>query len=209
MNRSKLFALLAAAATFAACDSGDITLAPTNIDNSNQGNTVTNPPSTAVNPCASYEDSGQTFAGTLNSDNNCVYDSAFVSDTRPITVSTIRFPNFGGLHIFQDSLFIGDDVSAAEAATGQRIPQEGEGTRLLIDAGNTMVFASADSYVRIARGSQIFAEGTAAEPIIFTADEDAVQGIGQSRHHLFDQLGLFQTRAAADFYQVLEQEYDD
>lgn len=178
MNRSKLFTVLAAGAFLAACDSGDITLAPTNVDNSNQGNTVTNPPTTAVNPCASYEDAGQTFEGTLNADGNCVYDTVFVSDTRPITVSTIRFPNFGGLHIFEDSLFIGEDVTAADAATGQRIPQEGEGTRLIIDAGNTMVFTSADSYVRIARGSQIFAEGLAAEPITFTADEDAIQGIG-------------------------------
>ncbi len=177
MYRSKRVAALLAAVTLAACDSGDITLAPTNVDNSNQGNTTTTP-TTTTNPCASYQDSGQTFEGTLNADGNCVYDTSFVSDTRPITVSTIRFPNFGGLHIFEDSLFIGDDVDANAAATGQRIPQEGEGTSLIIDAGNTMVFNAADSYVRISRGSQIFAEGTAAEPITFTADEDAIQGIG-------------------------------
>ena len=178
MNRSKLLTVLITGALVAACDSGDITLAPTNIDNSNQGNTTTNPPATQDNPCAAYEDSGQRFEGTLDADGNCVYDSSFVSDTRPITVSTIRFPNFGGLHIFEDSLFIGEDVDANAASTGRRIPQEGEGTRLIIDAGNTMVFRAADSYVRIARGSQIFAEGTAAEPITFTADEDAIQGIG-------------------------------
>lgn len=180
MDRIKLLSVIAAGALVAACDSGDITLAPTNIDNSNQGNTTTNPPAVADNPCASYEDAGQTFEGTLNADGNCVYDTSFVSDTRPITVSTIRFPALpnNGLHIFEDSLFIGEDVSAADAATGQRIPQEGEGTSLIIDAGNTMVFTQADSYVRIARGSQIFANGTAAAPITFTADEDAIDGIG-------------------------------
>lgn len=178
MNRSKLLTILFTGALVAACDSGDITLAPTNIDNSNQGNTTTNPPATADNPCASYEESGQTFEGTFDTDGNCIYDTSFVSDTRPITVSTIRFPNFGGLHIFEDSLFIGEDVDANAASTGRRIPQEGEGTRLIIDAGNTMVFRAADSYVRIARGSQIFAEGTATAPITFTADEDAIQGIG-------------------------------
>ncbi|MDJ0916869.1 MAG: hypothetical protein QNJ05_03830 [Woeseiaceae bacterium] len=177
MNRSKLLTVLFTGALVAACDSGDITLAPTNIDNSNQGNTTSNPPPVADNPCASYEESGQTFEGTVNTDGNCVYDTSFVSDTRPITVSTIRFPNFGGLHIFEDSLFIGEDVDANAASTGRRIPQEGEGTRLIIDAGNTMVFQAADSYVRIARGSQIFAEGTASDPITFTADEDAIQGI--------------------------------
>jgi len=180
MIRSKLFAVVATGALVAACDSGDITLAPTNIDNSNQGNTTTNPPPVANNPCARYEDAGQTFEGTPDANGNCVYDTSFVSDTRPITVSTIRFPALpnNGLHIFQDSLFIGEDVSEADASTGQRIPQEGEGTSLIIDAGNTMVFTQADSYVRIARGSQIFANGTETAPITFTADEDAIDGIG-------------------------------
>ena len=175
---TKLTAILGAAVVLAACDTGEITLSPTNIDNSNQGNNVSNPPATAENPCASYEEAGQTFEGQLDGDGNCVYDSSFVSDTRPITVSSIRFPNFGGLHIFADSLFIGQDVSETSAAAGVRVPQEGEGTRLIIDAGNTMVFRAADSYVRIARGSQIFAEGSAAEPIVFTADEDAILGVG-------------------------------
>jgi hypothetical protein len=178
MNRNKLFTVVLAGALLAACDSGDINLQPTNIDNSNQGNTV-NPPPTGgggeENPCASYEDAGQTFQGSYDGE-NCTYDTTFVSDTRPITVNSIRFPNFGGLHIFQDSLFIGRDVNEAAASTGTRIPQEGEGTRLTIDAGNTMVFSTPDSYVRIARGSQIFAEGTADAPIIFTADEDAIGG---------------------------------
>ncbi|MDJ0761018.1 MAG: hypothetical protein QNJ19_16605 [Woeseiaceae bacterium] len=177
MKLSKLTAALLAAAALAACDSGDITLAPTTVDNSNQGNTSTNPPATTANPCAAYEEAGQRFEGALNADGNCVYDSSFVSDTRPITVSTIRFPNFGGLHVFEDSLFIGEDVDASAASTGLRIPQEGEGTRLVIDAGNTMVFQAADSYVRIARGSQVFAEGTLSEPITFTADEDAIQAV--------------------------------
>jgi hypothetical protein len=168
---------VALAVMLAACDSGDITLAPTNIDNSNQGNTITNPPTVADNPCASYEEAGQTFEGTYDG-SNCIYDASFVSDTRPITVSSIRFPNFGGLHIFQDSLFVGQDVSETAANSGVPVPQEGQGTRLIIDAGNTMVFEAEDSYVRIARGSQIFAEGTAAAPITFTADEDAVSGLG-------------------------------
>lgn len=175
MNRNKLFTVVLAGAIVAACDSGDINLQPTNVDNSNQGNTTTNPPPVENNPCASYEDAGQTFEGTFDG-TDCTYDTSFVSDTRPITVSTIRFPNFGGLHIFRDSLFIGTDVNEAAATTGTRIPQEGEGTSLVIDAGNTMVFSTPDSYIRIARGSQIFAEGTLDAPIIFTADEDAVGG---------------------------------
>ncbi|MDX1499328.1 MAG: hypothetical protein R3176_05495 [Woeseiaceae bacterium] len=178
MNRKAFLGPLVVATLVAACDSGDINLSPTNIDNSNQGNTSTNPPPAAANPCARYEDAGQTFEGALDGNGNCVYDTSFVSDSRPITVSSIRFPNFGGLHIFEDSLFIGRDVSETSAAAGVRVPQEGEGTRLIIDAGNTMVFTAPDSYVRIARGSQIFAEGTADAPIVFTADEDAILGAG-------------------------------
>jgi hypothetical protein len=170
MTVRRILGALTIAAGLAACDSGDINLSPTTVDNSN----VSAPPPTQDNPCASYTEAGQTFQGTLDSDDNCFYDALFVSDTRPITVSAITFPNFGGLHIFEDSLYIGEDVDRNAAATGKRIPQEGEGTRLTIAAGNTLVFQAADSYVRIARGSQIFAEGTAAEPIIFTADEDVI-----------------------------------
>lgn len=173
MKITRLATMISLAAAAAACESGDINLQPTNVDNS-----VVNNPGTGGgedNPCASYVEAGQTFEGSYDG-TNCTYDTSFVSDTRPITVSSIRFPNFGGLHIFQDSLFIGEDVNEAAAATGTRIPQEGEGTRLVIDAGNTMVFSTPDSYVRIARGSQIFAEGTADEPITFTADEDAIGG---------------------------------
>ena len=166
-----------AAAAVAGCNS-DVILNPT-VNNAAGGAGAGGGGAIAPNnPCASYTEAGQTFAGSVDANGNCFYDSNFVSDSKPITVSAITFPNFGGLHIFEDSLYIGEDVNANAAATGRRIPQEGEGTRLNIEAGNTMVFEAADSYVRIARGSQIFAIGTVAEPITFTADEDAVLGIG-------------------------------
>ena len=168
------FSGIAMAVALAACESGDINLSPTTIDNSTGGG---GGPVTS-NPCASYEESGQVRQGTVDPDGNCFYDALFVSDTRPITVDAITFPLLanGGAHIFQNSLYIGEDVPATAAATGKRIPQEGEGTRLTIAAGNVLAFQAANSYVRIARGSQIFAEGTADAPIIFTADEDPLVG---------------------------------
>ena len=172
MRITQLFALGSAALFLAACDSGDITLSPTTVDNSVDNSTSA--PVAATNPCASYVESGQTFQGDFDG-TDCTYTSLFTSDTRPITVDSITFPNFGGLHIFEDSLYIGEDVDANAAATGVRIPQQGEGTRLVIEAGNTMVFTEGSSYVRIARGSQIFAEGTEDDPITFTAIED-IQG---------------------------------
>ncbi|HSG65221.1 MAG TPA: hypothetical protein VLD39_09470, partial [Gammaproteobacteria bacterium] len=174
MKVRELLLLGATAVALAACDGSDITLSPTTVDNSTGGGGQNPAP---TNPCASYEEAGQTFSGSVDANGNCFYSATFVSDTKPITVSSITFPNFGGLHIFADSLYIGEDVNATAAAAGKAIPQEGDGTRLNIEAGNTMVFQAADSYVRIARGSQIFAEGTAATPIVFTADEDAVLNV--------------------------------
>jgi hypothetical protein len=152
-------------------DSGDVNLSPTTITNGGSSSGSTS----SSNVCASYAEAGQTFQGTFGG-KNCNYDSQFVSSTNPITVSSITFSNFGGLHVFEDSLFIGDDVNAATAQAGKRIPQEGEGTRLNIAAGVTMVFKKPDGYVRIARGSQVFAEGSASSPVTFTADEDAILG---------------------------------
>lgn len=173
MRMTRVLGLTAIAAALMACESGDINLTPTTIDNSTSGGGGGSGP---TNPCANYEQAGQTRQGTLDADNNCVYDSLFVSSTRPIAVAEITFAALpdGAMHIFESSLYIGEDVDANAAATGKRIPQESEGTVLTIAPGNTMVFRSADSYVRIARGSQIFAEGTADAPITFTADEDAV-----------------------------------
>jgi hypothetical protein len=174
MKRNVLVSAAIAGFLLAGCESGDIVLSPgagANIDGGGNGGGDTE------NPCARYEEAGQVFQGTVDSNANCFYSSAFVSDNKPITVSQITFPNFGGLHIFEDSLFIGEDVGLNAAVAGKRIPQEGEGTSLVIEAGNTMVFAEPDSYVRIARGSQIFAEGTVDEPIVFTAEEDAVLNV--------------------------------
>lgn len=174
MNRTKLFAVVIAGSLIAACDSGDIILQPTLNDNSTSIGGGGGGPST---PCATYVAGGQTVAGSEDADGNCVYDAAFVSRDNPI-LSDITFPLLenGRVHIFEDSLFIGEDVNAQAAANGTRVPQDGEGPRMTVQAGSTMVFRRPDSYVRIARGSRIIAIGTAAAPITFTADEDALSG---------------------------------
>jgi hypothetical protein len=173
MKLERVLSVAALALAIAGCESGDINLAPTNVGTAPGGPTAP----AATNFCASYVEAGQTFQGTVDGP-NCIYSPLFVSDTKPITVSAITFPVLanGGVHIFEDSLYIGEDVPATAAATGKRIPQEGEGTRLTVAAGSIMAFQSADSYVRVARGSQILAEGTADAPIIFTADEDEIAG---------------------------------
>ena len=168
----KIFALTAmsSALLLAACGGGDINLSPTTIDNS-QDNSQTTSGGGSTNPCASYVEAGQTFQGQVVG-GDCFYPASFVSSNNAITADTITFAAIAGVHEFADSLFIGEDIDATAAGNGTRIPQEGEGTKLTIEAGVTMVFRRPESYVRITRGSQIFAEGSAGAPIIFTADED-------------------------------------
>jgi hypothetical protein len=177
MKLDRVLGVAALALAVAGCESGDINLAPTNVSAGTGTGSGTGGTGSAANFCASYVESGQTFQGTVDGP-NCVYNALFVSDTKPITVDSITFPALanGGAHIFEDSLYIGEDVPATAAATGKRIPQEGEGTRATIAPGSIIAFQSGDSYVRVARGSQIFAEGTPDAPIIFTADEDAIAG---------------------------------
>lgn len=168
----KIFALTAmsSALLLAACGGGDINLSPTTIDNS-QDNSQNTSGGGNSNPCASYVEAGQTFQGQVVGA-DCFYPASFVSSNNAITADAVTFAAISGVHDFADSLFIGEDIDATAAGNGTRIPQEGEGTKLNIDAGVTMVFRRPESYVRIARGSQIFAEGSAGAPITFTADED-------------------------------------
>ena len=152
-------------AALAACSSGDITLAPTNVDNS----TTTGGGGGgggATNPCASYTVSGTTRQGSFDG-TNCTYDATFVSDTNPLMVD-VTIPFITGVHIFQSDLFVGSDVSTGAAPAG------GTGPKLTIAAGNKIAFTDSSDYLLINRGSRIIADGTATAPITFTGFTDAV-----------------------------------
>ena len=118
------------------------------------------------NPCASYAVAGTTRQGSYDG-TNCTYDSAFVSESNPLTVN-LRIPRISGVHIFADSLYVGQGVEPPNVA-----PAGGTGPTLVIEAGNTLAFNASDN-ILINRGSTIRAEGTANEPITFTGYEDAV-----------------------------------
>lgn len=180
MKLKNIFALNVMAATLAACGGGDINLNPSNtVTDSNNNHTVNNGASSssvATNPCAFYELGGQKTQGILNG-NNCTYGVTFVSDTRPLTtdLEIPALPN-NGIHIFQDSLFVGEDVNSDQAAAGTAVPAAGAGPILTIKAGAKLAFTNPVDYLRIARGSQIFAEGTKQAPIVFSAVKDLVEG---------------------------------
>lgn len=174
MNIKTIFSVSVLAAAITACDGGGVTLAPTtSVSNSNnttnEGSVGVTP---TVNPCASYTVSGQVIQGSHDG-TNCTYSNTFVSDTRPLTTDLVinELPN-GGLHIFEDSLFVGQDINANAAAQGVRVPQDGEGPSLTIGAGVKLAFFNSEDYVRINRGSRIIADGTKAKPIIFSGVKD-------------------------------------
>jgi len=173
MNIKTIFSVSVLAAAITACDGGGVTLAPTTSVSNSNNSTVTGSDNTpTVNPCASYSVSGQSVQGTFDG-TNCTYSNTFVSDTRPLTTDlVINELSNGGLHIFEDSLFVGRDVNANSAAQGVRIPQDGEGPSLTIAAGSKLAFFNSEDYVRISRGSRIIADGTKAKPIIFSAVRD-------------------------------------
>jgi len=182
MNKKSLLGASILAATLAACDSGGVSLSPAvSVTNSNNS-TVTGGTSTtpATNPCAAYAVSGQNIQGTYDG-KNCTYSNTFVSDTRPLTTDLLirELPN-NGLHIFEDSLFVGRDVNANAAATGVRIPQDGEGPTLTLAPGVKLAFFNAEDYFVVSRGSRVIADGTRAKPIIFSAVKDLRDGTATS-----------------------------
>lgn len=171
MKLKTLFGFTALAAILAGCDSGGVTLAPTNnVTNSN--NTTGGGGSSTTNPCASYSRSGQTIQGNFDG-THCTYSNTFVSDNNPLTVDlTVPALANNGLHIFEDSLFVGEDVNANAAAQGVRVPQDGEGPTLTLAPGVKVAFSNPEDYLRISRGSRLIADGTRSNPIILSAVKD-------------------------------------
>ena len=161
--------LLAALAIvgLAACEGGGVDLNVANTDNS-VDNSGGGDDGGSDNPCATYTPAASTQAVRGSFDGtNCVYGSSFVGQTNPMLVD-LTIPFITGKHIFQDSLFVGADVSTGAA------PAAGDGPTLTIAAGNTLVFQDSADYVLINRGSRIIAEGSSTSPITFTSFTDAI-----------------------------------
>ncbi|MCH2100035.1 MAG: hypothetical protein MK142_16760, partial [Pseudomonadales bacterium] len=160
---------VACASFLVACGGGgDINIVPTNIDNS-VDNSTSGDGGGDTNPCAQYTDAGGVVAQGAFDGQNCTYGSSFVGVGNPLTVD-LTIPFISGVHIFEDSLFVGENVDTGPA------PAEGTGPTLTIRPGNTLAFLDSQDYVLIQRGSQIIANGSPTAPITFTAFSDAVLG---------------------------------
>lgn len=165
----------------AGCGGGDIKVAPsTNVSNSNNTtNNGSNGGGTTTNPCASYVNgAGQTIQGAYDG-TNCTYSPAFVDSGNNLTVDmTIpALPN-NGAHVFQGSLFVGEDYSSDAAMAAAGITEGGDGPVLTIEAGAKIAFSSNSQFMVINRGSQIFAVGRSDAPITLTSLSDVNGTVG-------------------------------
>jgi hypothetical protein len=178
MNLTRLVTVLALGALIAACDSGDITIAPVNnTDNSNQNNNNTTV--TGADPNAGcavlYEADGVTVAaqGVKDSQGNCEYDDTFTSNTNPITQDiTFKALPGGAAHKLSTSLFIGETYGSQAELSAAGITQGGDGPTLTVEPGAILAFETRRDFMIINRGSQIIAQGTSRAPVTFTSISD-------------------------------------
>ena len=179
MNFNKSFAVIAACAALAACDSGDINIAPqTNVNNSNN-TSVTSGSGSANDICASFIRNGSTIQGTADGNGNCNYGSAFVGPKNNLTTDLLipALPD-GGAHIFTSSLFVGETYRTQADLAAAGIVEGGDGPTLTIEPGATLAFQTNKDFIIINRGSRIIANGTVDAPITFTSVSDINGTVG-------------------------------
>lgn len=168
MRVTYLVAISAVAIGLAGCEGGDVGLNVSTTDNSVDNSTNTGGGS-SDNPCASYTNASNNVVRGSFDGTNCTYSASFVGVSNPLATD-LTIPFISGVHIFQDSLFVGQNVTSGVA------PAAGDGPTLTIEAGNTLAFSSSADYLLINRGSRIVAEGSSTAPITFTGFTDAVTG---------------------------------
>ena len=179
MNRIHLLTVLAAGMLLAACDSGDINIAPVtednSVDNSNQGNTTVSGADPNAGCAALLADNGVDIIaqGVKDAQGNCGYDDTFAGPTNPI-MQDITFPALpgGAAHKISTSLFIGETYNTQADLAAAGITQGGDGPTLTLEPGATLAFETRRDFLIVNRGSQIIAKGTARAPITLTSISD-------------------------------------
>ena len=164
----------AAAVSLVACSEGEINVDAKSVDNSidnsvtdsnNTGGGVTDPVDPIV--CATNGDVTGVVEGK-----NCVYSEQFVNFDKPLTQSLTLRDIGEGAHIFQGSLFVGQNYETLAEANAAGLEKGGDGPILTIQPGVTVALQDSDDFIAIMRGSQIVARGAKDAPITFTSEAD-------------------------------------
>ena len=179
MNCTKLFVVVIAGSLLAACESGDINITPTTVDNSVDNSTGGGGGGGEDDICASYVRDGAAVQGSADGNGNCVYDNTFVGPKNNLQEDLLipALPN-GGAHIFTASLFVGDTFRTQADLEAAGITQGGDGPTLTIQAGATLAFQTNSDFMIINRGSRIIADGSPDAPITLTSVSDINGTVG-------------------------------
>ncbi|MBO1254447.1 hypothetical protein J3L16_01965 [Alteromonas sp. 5E99-2] len=174
MELNNLFRVSAVAATVAltACGGGDINLEVSNVNTGVVADSGDSDSNVDDNPCASYVDeAGATQQGAVEG-NNCRYTALFVSSSNEIlTDVTFNVLENDGAHLFNESLYVGENYVSLSEAADAGITEGGDGPTLFIEAGATLGFQANRALV-VNRGAQISAQGAANAPITITSETD-------------------------------------
>lgn len=179
MNRNAMLTATIAAALLAGCESGDINIQPsTTVQDSNNTN-VSGSGGVPDDTCASYVNTGGQVIRGVSDGTNCTYAQAFVGagNNLQFDMTIPALPN-GGAHIFEGSLFVGNSYRTNSDLQANGIARGGDGPTLTIEAGATLAFQTSKDFIIINRGSQLFAVGTAADPITLTSVSDVNGTVG-------------------------------
>lgn len=175
---NKLLIAAAIAGLLVGCDGGDINIEPETVDNSVSNGGDGGDGGNSNNPCAFYEESGQTLRGEYDG-TDCTYAASFVDAGNELNTDLfVPALTNDGVHIFKGSLFVGRSYSNDADLASAGISEGGDGPKLTIEAGATLAFENSSKFMAINRGSQIFAVGTASAPITFTSVSDVEGTVG-------------------------------
>ena len=118
---------------------------------------------------------GTAKAGTLNGQNLCNVTGT-VTDTLRLTR--------GNLYALVGRVNVGIDVGAGGSAVG------GDAGTLIVESGVTVFGRSGADYIVVNRGSQIFANGTRTNPVVFTSENDVINAEGDRLNAIGEWGGL-------------------
>ncbi len=178
------------AGLLAACGGGgDINISPSTTDNSVDNSSVTTNTTTPDEVCASRQVGSEVVRGDFRA-GNCHYSRAFSDAGSNITEDLLISPlDNGGAHIFEGSLFVGENCDSDACLSSKGLEKGGDGPTLTIEAGSTLAFQSNKSFLIVNRGALILARGREDAPITLTSESDVEGQLTGDQYNAVQQWG--------------------